>query len=136
MKQEFIKYAQELDRVGDLIIEISNTIPQHDNLTKLSKVEVIKQKEQLKVANDKYSSAVWKLRKMKVPAVVKTQHESLIEGVSSFVHGTSLMNDSIGDNGNIINDKQLLQGDAIHRIGVGLTKTSTKEIGDILVLNQ
>jgi len=134
MKKDYIEYALKLDKIGDLIISVSNLIPVLNPNKNYTLSELATYKEQLTVASERYRFIVQEISNFDVPEVVANEHQCLIEGISSFVRGTALMKDSINIEDGKLLVQQLLQGDAIRAIGVKEVERSTKEIGDKLVL--
>jgi hypothetical protein len=133
MERKFIEYASKLDVIGDLINEVSNSIPTLDSNNVYTISELVTYKEQLNGAMERFQFIVNELNDMDVPELVMKDHELLTTGVSSFVRGCTLMKDSVSIEDKKIDRKQLLQGDSIRIIGVKEVLNATKNIGDKLV---
>lgn len=132
MESEYIAYAKELDHIGDLL----NKASIGDFSFEKDEVHTLKELEsrvcRLTISADRYRAISNNLSKIKAPKIVLKHHEELLGGVNSFVHGITLMKDSINVIAVTTNYEQLMQGDAIRIIGVGAVGRSTQKIGDIL----
>ncbi|MED4530926.1 hypothetical protein ABET51_02785 [Metabacillus fastidiosus] len=133
MNKDYIMYASWLDKLEDLIISASNLIPVLDPGHKYILSELANYKEELTVVSERYQFIINELKNGDVPEVVVEEHERLIEGITSFVHGAILIKDSMNVEERSILCKQCAQGGSILAIGVKQVEKATKEIGDKLV---
>ncbi|TMN21856.1 hypothetical protein [Lentibacillus cibarius] len=132
MKQEYRNYAKKLEEIGDKIISITNRTARLNEGLVHTKKELIENQNNARVATENYRLLINELLEMKVPSVVAGEHNGLISGISCFVHGHSLMRDSINIDENTVDKKQMAQGLAINDIGLGTVKRSSERISDIL----
>lgn len=133
MNKEYVSYAESLNSIGDMIIKVSNLIPQLEDGKVHSKSELATYKEELTVASERYEFIVRELERISVPKIVTKEHGQLIDGVSSFVKGAKLMKKSLNIEDQSVNLLSYNQGDIIIEHGVRETEIASRSIGNKLI---
>lgn len=128
MKKEYIKYAERLNTIGDLIIAISNLIRTPERVQSLSKEEILDNKKELLTSVERFEYAKESLSEIKAPFVVQNQHNKLVEQFGKFIESIRILGGSLSVND--VNKNEYIRGFALQKESVEAIGEITKIIGD------
>jgi hypothetical protein len=131
MKKEYIKYAERLNTIGDLIIAISNLIRTPERVQSLSKEEILDNKKELLTSVERFEYAKESLSEIKAPFVVQNQHNKLVEQFGKFIESIRILEGSLSVND--VNKNEYIRGFALQKESVKAIGEITKIIGDKLL---
>lgn len=137
MKKECIDYAENLNKVGDLIISISDLLKPVEVVAEEFSPEDFKVYEKdLSDVIDRYEYAKDSLASIKVPSFLGDQHKQLVDRFGNFIESIRIMKNSIqltSDNQPEIDKEKYMRGYTEQFNSVASIGDVTQRIGDILI---